>query len=293
MLAVGPRGAQVRRGSAKAISRPWIRKSDFLAASHAPEDPSNIQGSKGDDALGTLRNEVPAALRGLHTCNTIKASCKQQANVLKNSCVKHPQYSDVPLLRFHACMIRKSDSMAAAHANVNARITVDLDASTFKIHDAQWNDLIDGHTQWCEEDDTLYRALHCGRFRGLEGNVVEMWENLTHPNCASWKYFEHSIPLQGGRPRAKDLKGEDKWDDYHPIFNINKYGGKVYRDTIGMYARDLGMPLRIESPPCVATTKVVIDGHVCNVLAVVFRKSDSVNVVTQKRFSDADESCSF
>jgi hypothetical protein len=153
--------------------------------------------------------------------------------------------------------------MAAAAANVNARITVDLDASTFEIPDAQWNDLIDGHTQWCEENDTLYRFLHCGRWRGLERSVVEMWENLTHPNCASWKYFENSITPQGGRPWAKDLKGEDRWDDYLPIFNINKYGGKVYRNTIGMYARDLGMPLRIEDPLCVATTKVVIDGQVC------------------------------
>jgi hypothetical protein len=49
-----------------------------------------------------LRNEVPTALRGLHTCNTIKASCKQQTNVFSNSSVKHPQYSAVPLLRFYA-----------------------------------------------------------------------------------------------------------------------------------------------------------------------------------------------
>jgi hypothetical protein len=41
----------------------------------------------------------------------------------------------------------------------------------------------------------MYRFIHCGRFRGIERTIIDMWENLTQPNCASWKYFENSILL--------------------------------------------------------------------------------------------------
>jgi hypothetical protein len=90
-FAVDPQKRFHGRGSAKAISWQLLMP---------PRTHPTFKVVKVTTPSERLRNEVPTALRGLHTCSTHKASCKQQTNVFSNNSVKRQQYSAVPLLRF-------------------------------------------------------------------------------------------------------------------------------------------------------------------------------------------------
>jgi hypothetical protein len=162
--------------------------------------------------------------------------------------------------------------MAAA-----GRVAVDItNLDVYDVPDSEWNDLIDAHTAWCEADTGMYKFSFRGRLKGQERSIVDAWENLTSRDCHSWKYLEIDTKAWDNVPWLREQSNLDKWEEYLPIFNVNNFGGKVYQDTFGMYARGLDIPLRIEDPFCNAVTKVVIEGKVS-------RAARFVN--PQKRFS--------
>jgi hypothetical protein len=108
----------------------------------------------------------------------------------------------------------------------------------------------------------------------------------TSRDCHSWKYLEIDTKPWDNVPWVKEESNLDKWDEYQPIFNINNFGGKVYQNTFGMYARGLDIPLRIEDPFCNAVTKVVLEGKVSRIRRLQIRKSELQHANPQKRFSD-------